>query len=94
MTVQATAISKWGTKPPGAPDGEYRFTEAAGETKEAAIERAERVNARLGGAFAVVWDEGDSRQVRMASSGEEMSWEDFLTRHGVEVGLLDAGGAR
>lgn len=87
--IQATAISKWGIKPEDAPAGDYRFTEVAAETKEAAIERAERVCTRLGQGFAVVWDEGgNERRAKVLETGQEMSWLEFLREHGVTIGLL------
>jgi hypothetical protein len=93
MTVQATAISKWGAiRPPGSPEGDYRFTEVAAETKEAAIQRAEKVNATFGSAFGVVWDEEDGTRRTRLADGREMPWEDCLDKYGVQLGLIDAGG--
>lgn len=95
MSIQATAIYRRTAHSTGMPGGgEFGLTEVVADDKAAAISRAERVAKRLGDPFAVAWDlvetpEGQSapRRVRMAD-GHEMPWEDFVARHGAEVGLI------
>jgi hypothetical protein len=56
LTYRATAITKWRNKPPGAPAGDYRFTQVKDTDKAEVIKKAERIGGRLGDMFAVVWD--------------------------------------
>ncbi len=95
MSIQATAIYRRKAGAPTGPGGgEFGMNEVVADDKAAAISRAERVGKRLGELFAVAWDlvetpEGQEapRRVKMAD-GHEMPWEDFVAKHGTEIGLL------
>lgn len=95
MSIQATAIYRRTAKTTGLPGhAAFGLTEVKADDKAAAIARAEKVGRRLGELVAVAWDlvetpEGEEapRRVRTAE-GLEMSWSEFLARHGAEIGLL------
>lgn len=94
MSIQATAIYRRAAHSPETGTGEFGMNEVVADDKAAAISRAEKVGKRLGDLFAVAWDlvetpEGQEapRRVKTAD-GREMSWEDFVAKHGAEIGLL------
>lgn len=88
MSIQATAIYRHKDR------AGFGMNEVKADDKATAIARAERVGKRLGEHFAVAWDlveipEGQEapRRVKMAD-GREMPWEEFVAKHGAEIGLL------